>query len=137
MIEGEGPTLVDGGGVVLDEVKRILDLVAEADACVSAGHHHVDEAFPFHDEARARGVTRTVPNHPIRVNACSLEDITRLMGMGVMMEHDIRMVVPSTFQLLDGDDLGAVIEAGGRRTPHSARISGRSATRPRSRGRRG
>lgn len=105
--------LVGGKGVVLDAVKQILDLIAAADACVSAGHHHVDEAYPFYAEAKARGVTRMVLNHPTYVNACSLEDITRLTGMGVRMEHDICMFVPSSFKLFDGDDLKAAIEAGG------------------------
>ena len=113
VIEGEGMMLVDSRGVVLDQVKQILDLIAEADACVSAGHHHVDEAYPFYEEAKARGVKRMVLNHPTYVNACSLEDITRLTEMGVMMEHDICMFVPSTFKLFDGDDLKAAINAGG------------------------
>lgn len=109
----EGLRLVDARGVVLDEVKRILDLVAEADACVSAGHHHVDEAYPFYEEARSRGVTRLYLNHPTYVNACSLEDIARLVAMGVKMEHDICMFVPSSFKLFDGEELRAAIDAGG------------------------
>lgn len=113
VLDAEGMMLIDERGVVLDAVKRILDLIAEADACVSAGHHHVDEVHPFYEEARARGVARMVLNHPTYVNACSLEDITRLVGMGVEMEHDICMFVPSTYQLFDGAQLRAAIDAGG------------------------
>ena len=112
-LEVQGMTLTDEKGAVRDEVKRILDLIAEADACVSAGHHHVDEAYPFYEEAKARGVTRMVLNHPTYVNACASQDITRLVGMGVKMEHDICMFVPSSFQLFDGEDLKSVIDAGG------------------------
>lgn len=113
VVEGLGMMLVDGKGTVLDAAKRILDCVAEADACVSAGHHHVDEAYPFYEEAKARGVTRMFLNHPTYVNACSLDDIAHLTRMGVWMEHDICMFVPSTFKLFDGDELRAAIDAGG------------------------
>ena len=113
VMEGEGMRLVDGSGAVLDEAKAILDLVAEADACVSAGHHHVSEAIPFYEEAKARGVKRMFLNHPTYVNTCTLEDIAQLTRMGVWMEHDICMFVPSTFKLFDGADLRAVIDAGG------------------------
>ncbi|MFQ6548087.1 DUF6282 family protein [Aestuariibius sp. 2305UL40-4] len=113
VIEGDGMRLTDAAGAVLDPVKRILDLVAEADACVSAGHHHVKEAIPFYQEAKAHGVARMFLNHPTYVNACSLEDIAQLTRLGVKMEHDICMFVPSTFQLFDGDDLRAAIDAGG------------------------
>ena len=113
VMEGEGMRLVDEAGTVLDQVKRILDLIAAEDACVSAGHHHVDEIYPFYEEAKARGVARMFLNHPTYVNACSLEDVTQLARMGVMMEHSICMFVPSTFTLFDGADLRTVIDAAG------------------------
>ena len=112
-VEAEGLRLVDDQGVVLDEVKAILDLIAEADACVSAGHHHIDEAFPFYEEARKRGVARPFLNHPTYVNDASLDQIRALVAMGVMIEHSICMFVPSTFYLFDEDHLKQVIAAAG------------------------
>src|SRR6516225_7521550 len=112
-VEAEGLRLVDDQGVVLDEVKAILDLIAEADACVSAGHHHIDEAFPFYEEARKRGVARLFLNHPTYVNDASLDQIRALVAMGVMIEHSICMFVPSTFYLFDEDHLKQVIAAAG------------------------
>ncbi|MFD1881364.1 DUF6282 family protein [Paracoccus pacificus] len=106
-------TLTDDNGVVRDEVKQILDLIAEADAVVSGGHHHVSELFPFYEEARARGVKRLFLNHPTYVNECSFQDITALVGMGVKMEHSICMFVESTFKIFDEDHLKSVVDAAG------------------------
>jgi len=106
-------TLTDDKGRVRDAVKHILDLIAEADAVVSGGHHHVSELFPFYEEARARGVKRLFLNHPTYVNDCSLQDVTALASMGVKMEHSVCMFIPSTFTLFDPDHLKAVIAAGG------------------------
>ncbi|WP_126975183.1 DUF6282 family protein [Frigidibacter oleivorans] len=106
-------TLTDEAGAVRDEVKLILDLIAENDAVVSAGHHHISEAFPFYEEAKARGVTRLFLNHPTYVNEGSLEDIRSLVAMGVKMEHSICMFIPSTFHLFDDNHLRAVIAAAG------------------------
>ncbi|MBL9057787.1 MAG: hypothetical protein JNJ84_16085 [Rhodobacteraceae bacterium] len=106
-------TLTDDTGVVRDEVKLILDLIAEADAVVSAGHHHVSECFPFYEEAKARGVRRLFLNHPTYVNDCSMEDVRSLVSMGVKMEHSICMFIPSTFHLFDDAHLQEVIAAAG------------------------
>ncbi|MDJ0389556.1 DUF6282 family protein [Roseomonas sp. E05] len=111
--EVEGMTLVDETGTVRDAVKEILDMIAEADATVSAGHHHIREAFPFYEEARRRGVRRLFLNHPTYVNEGTMADIRSLVSMGVKMEHSICMFVPCGFQQMDTDHLRAVIEAGG------------------------
>ena len=106
-------TLTDDQGVVRDEVKHILDLIAEADAVVSGGHHHARELFPFYEEARARGVRRLFLNHPTYVNDCSLAEVTELARMGVKMEHSVCMFIPSTFMLFDAAHLRAVVDAAG------------------------
>lgn len=106
-------TLTDEQGAVRDEVKHILDLIAEADAVVSGGHHHVSELFPFYEEAKARGVKRLFLNHPTYVNDCSFQDVTQLVGMGVKMEHSACMFVESTFKMFDTDHMKSVIAAAG------------------------
>lgn len=106
-------TLTDDSGAVRDEVKHILDLIAEADAVVSGGHHHARELFPFYEEAKARGVKRLFLNHPTYVNDCSFQDITHLVGMGVKMEHSACMFIESSFKMFDTDHLKAVIDAAG------------------------
>lgn len=105
--------LTDEKGEVLDEVKLILDLIAENDAVVSAGHHHISECHPFYEEAKARGVKRLFLNHPTYVNDGTLEDIRQLVAIGVKIEHSICMFVPSTFHLFDDAHLADVIAAAG------------------------
>lgn len=112
-VEAIPATLTDDAGVVRDEVKLILDLIAENDAAVSAGHHHISECFPFYEEARTRGVKRLFLNHPTYVNEGSLQDIASLVSIGVKMEHSICMFVPSTFHLFDDEHLRSVIAAAG------------------------
>jgi hypothetical protein len=112
-VEAQPTRLTDASGKVLDEVKVILDLIAENDAAVSGGHHHVSELHPFYEEAKARGVRRLFLNHPTYVNECSLQDVASFVSMGVMMEHSICMFVPSTFHFFDCEHLHAVIEAAG------------------------
>lgn len=112
-VEPIGATLTDPQGVVRDEVKLILDLIAESDAAVSGGHHHISELFPFYEEAARRGVKRRFLNHPTYVNEGSFQDIQALTRMGVKMEHSICMFIPSVFEQFDRDHLRQVIEAGG------------------------
>lgn len=112
-IEPIPATLTDDSGTVRDEVKLILDLIAEADAAVSGGHHHIDELWPFYEEAKSRGVKRLFLNHPTYVNEGSFQDIQQLVRMGVKMEHSICMFVPSTFYLFDREHLQQVIAAAG------------------------
>lgn len=112
-VEAIPASLTDDAGAVRDEVKLILDLIAENDAAVSGGHHHIDELWPFYEEAKARGVERLFLNHPTYVNEASFQDITQLVSMGVKMEHSICMFVPSTFQMFDDEHLKAAIEAAG------------------------
>ena len=108
-----GATLTDERGVVRNEVKLILDLIAENDAAVSGGHHHISELFPFYEEAAKRGVKRRFLNHPTYVNEGSFQDIQQLVRMGVKMEHSLCMFIPSVFQQFDTDHLRQVIEAAG------------------------
>lgn len=112
-VEPIGLTLTDPTGKVVDSVKQILDLIAEADAVVSGGHHHVSELWPFYEEAKKRGVKRMFLNHPTYVNEASFQDISQLVSMGVKMEHSICMFVPSTFHLFDAEHLKQVIDAAG------------------------
>ena len=91
----------------------ILDLIAEGDVVLSSGHLHIDEIWPLFDEAIKRGVKRLLCNHPTYVVDASLDDIRRLTGMGVYVEHSMCMFVPgSKFKFYDPPELQAMITAG-------------------------
>ena len=113
MIEPTPLTVTDGAGKLLPEVLPILDLIAESDIVLSSGHLHISEIWPLFEEAKKRGVTRLLCNHPTYVVDASLDDIRRLVGMGVYVEHSMCMFVPgSKFKFYDPPELQAMITAG-------------------------
>ena len=82
-------TVVDDMGRIKDEVKCILDQIAQADAVLSAGHLHISEIWPLFEEAKARGVNRRLVQHPTFVIDANLRDIGELVADGTFIEHSI------------------------------------------------
>jgi hypothetical protein len=106
-------SVLDDDGKLTDEVKAVLDLVADADVVLSAGHLNISEIWPLFEEARKRGVKRLLVNHPTYVVDATLDDMRQLAKEGVYMEHSMCMWVPgSKFKFYDDEFLRAVIEAG-------------------------
>jgi hypothetical protein len=107
-------TVIDERGRLKDEVKDILDQIAEFDAVLSAGHLHISEIWPLFEEAKQRGVRRRLVQHPTYTIDATLEDITDLTNGGAYVEHSLCMFIDeSRFKKWSGDDLKAMIEAGG------------------------
>lgn len=105
-------TVLDRNGVLLDEAKFILDMIAESNLILSAGHLNIREVFPLFEEAKKRGVRRLLVNHPTYLVDASLRDISALVKMGAYVEHSVCMFVPSIFKFYDGAFLKQLIEAG-------------------------
>ncbi len=105
--------VVDDRGAILDSVKQILDQIASFDCILSAGHLHISELWPLFTEAKARGVTRLLVNHPTYVLGAELSDITELVSMGAKMEHSICMFIDCRSRKYEPDELKAMIEAAG------------------------
>jgi hypothetical protein len=59
-----GISILDGTGGVGDEVKRILDLVAQADVILGCGHLSPQEILALVRSARHAGVRKVLVNHP-------------------------------------------------------------------------
>jgi hypothetical protein len=113
MLEPMPLTVVDSKGHLLPEVLPILDLIAEGDIVLSSGHLHISEIWPLFEEAKKRGVTRLLCNHPTYVVDATLTDIQSLVKMGVYIEHSMCMFVPgSKFKFYDPKDLNDMIIAG-------------------------
>lgn len=113
MLEPRPLSVLDVNGRLRDEVKVILDLIAEYDAVLSAGHLHISEIWPLFEEALSRGVKRRLVNHPTYLIDASMSDIRDLAESGVYLEHSTCMFVPgSKFQFFDENNLREVIEAG-------------------------
>ena len=107
-------TVVDEDGRIKDEVKEILDQIAEFDAVLSAGHLHISEIWPLFEEAEARGVQRRLVQHPTYTIGATHADIRELTEGGAFVEHSLCMFIPeSRFQYYPSDELKAAIDAGG------------------------
>ena len=106
-------TVVDERGRLKDEVKMILDQIAEFDAVLSAGHLHISEIWPLFEEAGKRGVKRRVVQHPTYTIDASLADIRELAEGGSFLEHSLCMFIDeSRFKHWTGEELRQMITAG-------------------------
>jgi hypothetical protein len=108
-------TPLDAHGKVKDEVKEILDLVAQYDVILAGGHLHISEIFPVFEEARSRGVKRLLVNHPSFIVDASHEDIRRLVTMGAYIEHSLCMFIPVAKRKRDPfppEELDKLIQSG-------------------------
>lgn len=106
-------TVVDERGQIKDEVRQILDQIAQYDAVLSAGHLHISEIWPLFREAKERGVTRLLVNHPTFLIDANLADIAELAGMGAYLEHSCCMWAGVQGKNYTADGLKQLIDAGG------------------------
>jgi formylmethanofuran dehydrogenase subunit D len=113
MLQPKPLTVVDESGKLLPEVLPILDMIAEHDVVLSSGHLHISEIWPLFEEARRRGVTRMICNHPTYVIDATNDDIATLASMGVYVEHSMCMFAEdSKFRFYDPPILDGLIKAG-------------------------
>src|SRR3954469_12788502 len=113
MLPATALSVVDPLGKLVDEVKFILDQIAEKDAVFSAGHLHISEIFPLFEEAKKRGVNRRMVQHPTYVIDAKLEDIRELVEAGAYIEHSLCMFIEeSRFKHWEGHELKEMIAAG-------------------------
>ncbi len=113
MRQPTGLSALTDSGDVRDDVKEILDIIAEHDAVLSGGHLHISEMYPLFEEARARGVTRLMVAHPTFWIEADVSDLRELGGMGVYMEHCACMLVDCPTRKFTGEDLREYAAAGG------------------------
>lgn len=107
-------TVLDDAGKLLPEVGPILDLIAEADVVLSSGHLHISEIWPLFEEAKKRGIRRLLCNHPTFIIGAEVEDVRRLAGMGVYIEHSSCMFTPGNkYNFYDPQMLDDLIQAAG------------------------
>ena len=105
--------VLDDNGRLLDEVKFILDMIAEADIVLSGGHLHISEFFPLFEEAKKRGVKKLLVNHPSYLIDATEDEMRELVTMGAYLEHSMCMFVPgSKFHFYSPRNLDNLIKAG-------------------------
>lgn len=106
-------TVLGERGELKEEVRFILDQIAERDAVLSAGHLHISEILPLFEEAKKRGVKRRLVQHPTYTIDASLADIRELAASGAFVEHSLCMFIDeSRFKHWTGEELKEMIAAG-------------------------
>jgi len=117
MIPFEPLTPLDENGNVKDEVKEILDLVAEYDVILSGGHMHVSEIFKVFEEAKKRGVNKLLVNHPMFILEFTHKDITEIVRLyDAYIEHSLCMYIELTRRpqpMYPPEELDLLIKAAG------------------------
>lgn len=108
-----GITVVDSYGEILDEVKQILDSIAEFDAILSSGHLHVWEIWKLFTEAKKRGVKRLLVNHPMYGLHFTYEDIKEIAEFGALIEQSACLYVDCRFNVFSPEELKEHILAAG------------------------
>lgn len=106
-------TVIDSYGNLLDEVKQILDAIAEFDAILSSGHLHVSEIWVLFEEAKKRGVKRLLVNHPMYGLHFSYDDIRQLAEFGALIEQSACLYIDSRFNVFSPQELKEHILAAG------------------------
>ena len=106
-------TALDANGKLTDEVKQVIDLIAEADIILAGGHLHASELHVLFDEAARRGVSKMMVNHPTYIVGCTDTDIRQLVARGVKMEHSICMFIEGKSLKYSPDDLAHLIDVAG------------------------
>lgn len=84
-----GISLLNDDGSLKDEVKKIIDSIAEADVVLASGHVSKEEAFQMVTAAKAGGVKKIVITHPTSpMEAYTIQDMKDIVAAGAtMLEH--------------------------------------------------
>lgn len=103
----------DANGVVTDDTKQVLDIIAEADVILAGGHLDAAEMIKVFEEAGKRGVKRMLVNHPTYLIGCTDDDIRTLVSLGAHIEHSICMWVEGKSKKFTPEELVHLIEVAG------------------------
>lgn len=103
---GEGLSVLDGTGRLKQEVSTILDVVAQADACLATGHLSLEEIRVLQDEAIKRGVSKFIVTHA-NWSLCKLDlEVQReLVSKGATLEYVAATCVSPIFHEQDPKEL--------------------------------
>lgn len=122
---------LDANGNLTDDIKAVLDVIAEADIILAGGHLPAAELIMVFEEAGKRGVKRMLVNHPTYIVNCTDDDMRTLIELGAYLEHSIGMFITGKGYYFTKDDLAHYIEvAGPDRTVLSSDLGLQGSPRP-------
>lgn len=98
--KAKGISVLDENGKLVPEVYDILDLISEAKVCLSMGHLSIPEQSVLIDEAKKRGVTKIVIDHPNSpFTEVPFELQQELVKKGVTMVYLFAEMTPSFYSI--------------------------------------
>jgi Family of unknown function (DUF6282) len=106
-------SVVDQRGNIIEPVLEVLEVIAEYDGVLSAGHLHISEIWPLFEAARKAGITRLLVNHPMLFIGCTLADMTELAADGVYLEQCACMLIDCPGNHHTNEEMLSFIEAAG------------------------
>lgn len=109
----EALSVLDPKGAITDDVREILEIIAEYDAVLASGHLHVSEILPLFSAARDAGVERLLVNQPVRYACATLQDLEELAQSGAMIELTAAAFIDGPDRHHGDGDLKSFIEAAG------------------------
>ncbi|MBB6450035.1 hypothetical protein HNR44_002013 [Geomicrobium halophilum] len=102
---------VTKNGVVKDEVKRVLALIASKDAVLATGHLEAEEVMVLVEEARYQGINRILIQHAdLGIAPLSFEQQKQLAGRGCLIEK-CYLACGYDFQDISITDMASSIQA--------------------------
>jgi hypothetical protein len=111
-LAGEGVTVFDDAGALKSEALTILDLIAEADACVATGHLSLDETRALLAAAKERGIEKFLVTHANwALTRYDLDVQRELIANGAYLEYVAVSCVSPIFWEQKPNELAAWIEA--------------------------
>lgn len=115
MLDPTPLTVLDANGRLTDASLLCLDLIAAAgNVILASGHLHVHESALLFAEAKKRGVSRLMVNHPTYIVGFSDADIRDFVALGAYHEHSICMFIDhSRVKHWEPDELARLIRIAG------------------------
>jgi len=110
-LSGDGVTVFDAAGALTPEALSVLDLVAEADACVATGHLSLDETRALLAAAKERGIEKFVVTHANwALTKYDLDVQRELIAGGAYLEYVAVSCVSPIFYEQNPTELASWIE---------------------------
>jgi len=93
---GQGISIFDGNGKLLQEVWDILEILAANDAILGTGHLSAPETLALVEAAQQKGVKRILATHPEYMAPLTVEDQLVLARKGVFFERCFVCTTPDS-----------------------------------------
>ena len=107
--------LLNAGGKLPDELREVIQLVADADIILNLGHTSFAEMTAVAKQAKQQGVRRIVCDHPYFLRL-SIEETLAIADLGVWINFTAGELLPRWWRVSIGDFAAAIRKVGVQRS---------------------